>query len=121
LAITDAGLVVGTITIEYSSTVPSGYLISQSLEAGIEVGEGTTVDLVVSAGPQMTASPNVIGLSQTDAQATITDTGLLIGTVTMQYSSTVPVGYVMSQNPVPGTYLPMGSVVDVLVSSGPRS
>ena len=49
-AITTAGLVVGTITQQSSSTVPSGTVISQSPSAGASVVAGSVVNLVVSTG-----------------------------------------------------------------------
>jgi serine protease len=55
-ALTGAGLVVGTVTTESSTTVPSGSVISQSPAAGTSVQSGTSVSLVVSSG-----SPGVGG------------------------------------------------------------
>ncbi len=49
-AATDAGLTIGNITYEHSDTVPSGQLISQSLDAGSSVDSGSTIDLVISLG-----------------------------------------------------------------------
>ena len=51
-AISQAGLTTGTVTQQYSDTVPEGDVISQSPEAGTEVECGSTVDLVVSQGPE---------------------------------------------------------------------
>lgn len=47
-----AGLVLGTVTDDYSDTVPSGSVISQSVSAGSAVASGASVDLVVSKGPR---------------------------------------------------------------------
>jgi len=49
-AITGAGLVVGTVTRQSSSTVASGEVISESPAAGTNVTSGSTVNLVVSNG-----------------------------------------------------------------------
>ena len=49
-AITNAGLVVGTITQQSSSTVAAGNVISQSPSAGTSVGAKSSVNLVVSTG-----------------------------------------------------------------------
>jgi len=48
--ITGAGLTVGTETNQFSDTVPSGSVISESPDAGIAVNGGTAVSLVVSSG-----------------------------------------------------------------------
>jgi serine protease len=55
-ALTGAGFVLGTVTTESSTTVPSGNVISQSPAAGTSVPSGTSVSLVVSSG-----SPGVGG------------------------------------------------------------
>ena len=49
-AITAATLTVGTVTTEYSATVPAGDVISQNPAGGASVAPGTSVDLVVSLG-----------------------------------------------------------------------
>jgi hypothetical protein len=58
-AITGARLVVGTVTTQASSTVPSGDVISESPSAGTSVNSGSAVNLVVSTGPRrvLPASP----------------------------------------------------------------
>ncbi len=62
--------------------------------------------------------PNVVGMAQADAYSTIISAGLTVGTVTNAYSSTVPAGDVISQNPSGGTLVDMNSTVDLVVSSG---
>lgn len=49
-ALTGAGLAVGSVSTEASSTVASGNVISQTPAAGATVPPGTTVSLVVSSG-----------------------------------------------------------------------
>lgn len=52
------GIRVGKITYEYSDTVASGLVISQSLTSGVTVQSGMTkIDLVVSLGPQFPILP----------------------------------------------------------------
>ena len=51
-AIKSAGLSVGTVTQEYSDSVDSGYVISQSPVSGKYADEGDSVDLVISKGAQ---------------------------------------------------------------------
>jgi hypothetical protein len=77
------------------------------------------VDLLVSLGPiEMVDVPDVVGLSQADAEAAIVAAGLNVGAVTTANSETVPAGDVISQDPVAGTAVPSGSAVDLVVSSG---
>jgi len=119
-AITDANLTVGTVDYQYSDTVAAGLVISQSPAGGTEVPQGSAVDLVVSLGPSSIV-PDVVGMTEPNAAAAITDANLTVGTVTYQYSDTVPAGLVISQSPAGGTEVPQGSAVDLVVSSGPSS
>jgi len=64
------------------------------------------------------AVPNVVGQDQTAAATPLAGVGLVLGTVTSASSSTVASGSVISQNPVAGTQVTVGSAVKLLVSSG---
>src|SRR5204862_1233670 len=69
-AITGAGLTVGTVTQQSSSTVAAGSVISESPTAGTRVAIGSAVSLVVSSGappPAQVAVPNVVGQAQAAA------------------------------------------------------
>jgi len=63
--------------------------------------------------------PNVVGLTQGNASASLSAAGLAPGAVTTASSSTVPSGSVISQNPAAGTQVATGSAVALVVSSGP--
>jgi len=117
-AITNAGLVVGTVTTASNASVPAGEVIDQSPAADIDVAVGSTVDLVVSSGPALVSVPGVVGLSQANAEAAITNAGLSVGTVTTASSTTVPAGDVISQTPGAGIEVTEGSSVDLVVSTG---
>ncbi|HXI29238.1 MAG TPA: PASTA domain-containing protein, partial [Vicinamibacterales bacterium] len=118
-AIVNANLVLGTVTTQSSTTVPSGSVISQNPTSGTQVATGSAVNLVVSSGPPQVAVPNVVGLTQAAATTAITNANLIVGTVTTQSSTTVPSGSVISQNPTSGTQAVVGSAVNLVVSSGP--
>ena len=47
-----AGLSVGNVTTEHSSSVAEGKVIRQSVGSGTTVDQGTRVDLVISSGPE---------------------------------------------------------------------
>ena len=120
-AIVGAGLVVGNVTTANNNTVSIGDVISQNPGAGIDVAPGSTVDIEVSLGPATTtvSVPDVVGLTQANAEAAIVGAGLVVGAVTTANSNTVPVGDVISQNPVVGTGVAPGSTVNIEVSLGP--
>jgi beta-lactam-binding protein with PASTA domain len=116
-AITDANLTLGIIDYEYSDTAPVGVVMSQTPSPGTPVPIGTGVNLVVSSGPPTV--PNVVGLSLAEADSTITAVdNLSVGAVSYEFSNTVEAGFVISQDPVGGTVVPMGSSVDLVVSLG---
>ncbi len=117
-AITGAGLTVGAITQAYSGTVPSGSVISQTPVAGGSVAPGTAVALTVSQGPQSVTVPNVVGQPQATASTLIVGANLVVGTISQQYSATVPTGTVISQTPTGGSSADSGSAVLLTVSKG---
>jgi beta-lactam-binding protein with PASTA domain len=73
-----------------------------------------------SPGIDLSNVPSVVGQSQTSAVELIESAHLITGTVKSAYSSGVPQGHVINQIPEPGTAVPEGSAVNLLVSSGPR-
>ena len=122
-AIKSAGLSVGTVTYEYSDSVAQGIVISQSVDGGKKVSAGTTVDLVISNGPEPAAKvnvPPVTGTSESNARQLIQNAGLSVGTVTYQHSSSVAAGYVISCSPGVGSSVDEGTSVSMVVSTGPE-
>jgi serine/threonine-protein kinase len=76
-------------------------------------------------GPQLLGSssdqvpvPTVVGMTQQQAEQTIRDAGLTVGTVTPQASDTIEKGRVISQDPSDTTSVDPQSTVDFTVSSG---
>jgi beta-lactam-binding protein with PASTA domain len=120
-ALNNAGLTVGSITRQASTTVPAGTVIRQNPAAGASVAPGSAVDLVVSSGPAPVVVPSVVGLAQSGAATALNNAGLTVGSITQQTNSTVPAGTVISQNPTAGASVAPGSAVDLVVSSGPAS
>ena len=117
-AITNAGLIVGTVTTASSNTVAAGAVISQNPGGGASVTAGSNVNFVVSSGVAAATVPNVVGLTQAAASTAITGAGLSVGTVTTASSTTVAAGKVISQNPGGGASVAQGSAVNFVVSSG---
>src|SRR4051794_40246396 len=63
-------------------------------------------------------TPNVVGQSLGDAEATLAGKGLAVGKIVQQYDTKVPRGDVISQNPPPDILLRKGQSVDLVVSLG---
>lgn len=69
--------------------------------------------------PAVVLVPNVVNQTQSAAQSAITSAGLVVGTISYAYSSTVASGRVISQNPAGGSTAVVGSTVDLTISQGP--
>jgi beta-lactam-binding protein with PASTA domain len=119
-AITAAKLKVGAITQQTSNTVASDKRINQDPASGSSVAEGSTVNLVISSGPQMVAVLKVEGLTQAAATTAITKEKLTVGTITQQPSNTVATGDVIGQDPTSGRSVAEGFPVNLVISSGPQ-
>jgi len=63
--------------------------------------------------------PDIVGLSQADAEAAIVGGGFVVGAVTEGYSDTIPIGSVISQDPIGGEEAEGGSAVSLTISLGP--
>jgi serine/threonine-protein kinase len=63
--------------------------------------------------------PNVAGSTQAAATTAIIEAKLKVGTITQQASKTTVTGTVISQDPLGGSSLTVGSPVNLLISSGP--
>ncbi len=118
-AITGVGLVAAK-TEAADDTVPAGSVVSQDPAPGTEVADGSTVNIVVSTGPDAPATvpvPDVTGKSAADAQAELEAAGFTV-TTEEQASETVAAGLVVETNPSAGTEVAAGTGVKMIVSSG---
>ena len=105
-------------SLQPSSTVPSGLVISQSPSAGARVAKESRVAIVVSGGPASAPVTDVEGLSASAALAKLRKAGFKPRS-SSETSSTVAAGKVIGTDPPAGTEKQLGSPVVVLVSSGP--
>ncbi len=117
-AVTGANLAVGAVAEEFSESVPSGSVVSQQTPVGERLRTGSPVDFTVSKGRQPIEVPPVANRAQEDAEAAVTDAGLVVGAVTRQRHDTVPAGSVIRSEPADGTLF-RGEAVDLVVSDGP--
>jgi streptogramin lyase len=102
----------------------TGYFTGQAIlnDTTLNGSVAQTINLSGAAGQggqaATVAIPNVVGQTQAAATTAITGTGLALGTVSTASSSTVPTGSVISESPVAGTQVNVGSAVNLLVSTG---
>jgi serine/threonine-protein kinase len=107
-----------SITEAFNEQVPSGYVVSQTPEAGSTVKEQRTINLVVSKGSEITVVPDLRGLSRRDAELQLKNAGLKLGRVDEQYAADVPPNTVIGQNPRPPANVNKNTPIDIIVSKG---
>ena len=120
-------LAVGTVTAENSEDVQRDYVIRWSvpgqgvLPVGTEVVSGTTVDLVVSAGPAQRPVPDITNVAYDQAVAMLADPTVRLNAqrVDDEFSRDIPAGNVIRTDPPVGTAVDRDSTVVIVVSKGP--
>jgi beta-lactam-binding protein with PASTA domain len=115
-AIEDAGLVAAEQA--EPSSEEAGTVLDQEPAPGSAVDCGSAVTLLVSSGPEQCAVPDVVGMTQADAEAAIGAADLTVGSATPTADSS-PAGTVLGTVPASGSEVECGSAVTLLVSSGP--
>ncbi len=108
------GLAEGTLKQEYSD-YPNGVVIRQSISPGINVDEGTTIDYVISIGPEKLAIPNYVGINIEEVKTDLIVKDLILGNVVYEISSQHPENAVISQSIQAGTEVSRKSVIDFTV------
>jgi eukaryotic-like serine/threonine-protein kinase len=99
-----------------SDSVEEGLVIHSEPSAGETATNGSTVTLVVSAGPKLAKVPVLVGTQRSVAVQQIRGRGLE-PSISEEESST-PAGEVISQSPDAGSEVEAGSTVAIAVSSG---
>jgi serine/threonine-protein kinase len=112
---TAAGLAVGGIDSVPADT-DRGVVVSTRPPEGTLRPPGARVDLVVSRGPAAVRIPEVAGLTEVVARERIEAAGLRIGLVSVRRDGRGRPGTVLSQRPNPGSFLPKGGRVDLVVN-----
>lgn len=119
-ALTSNNLKVGNVSQAYHPSGAKGTVIETGVAAGQLVKPGTSIDLVLSKGPEPIKVPNVVNQAQAVATQAIKNAGLSVE-VTTANSKDVEKGAVISQDPAPGKELIAGDSVQIKVSEGPKS
>ena len=117
--IAKAGLSVGMVAEQYHGTVPLGMVIAQNPMPGVSITSGAKVNLIISKGLEPVLVPDVVGWSLPRAMDLIATAGL-ISTVVKEHNDTVPADTVITQSPTAGSMVVPGSIVQVVVSQGPK-
>ena len=98
------------------SDAPEGTVFDQNPDAGAKVDEGSTVQVLVSGGPETTPVPNAVGLPEAEARDRLVSAGFQVRT--REVFSDKPEGTVVAQEPAAGAEGDEGGVVTINVSKG---
>jgi serine/threonine-protein kinase len=117
-AIEAANLVVGDVTPRITENdAEVGTVLESTPASGAEVDEGTEIDLVVGAAPDTLAVPNIVGLSEDRARASLEDAGF--GNVSSsEVESLQEEGSVVAVDPAEGTQVSPSQTIALQISTG---
>jgi serine/threonine-protein kinase len=119
------GLVLKQADPVFDESVPAGTVISwmvpeqPGLKAGDTVTPGTTVSVVLSAGPQPRVVPNLVGMTIEQATATLAEEGLVLAQLAPEFNDKTAAGLIGRQDLATGTSVDRGAVISIAVSKGP--
>jgi len=106
----------GKVSYTYSDTIDEGKVCDQYPKPETVIGENTTVDLVVSKGPnkKITVVPNLINKNLDEAQQLLKDANLRLGNITKINTLDKSLdGIVTAQSIKSGKKVPENTAVDV--------
>ena len=101
------------------SGVAEGIAIAQRPAAGARVLDGSTVRVMLSAGPPPVPVPDVVGQSAESAESMLTNAGLRYGVTVVAAPGKSP-NMVVRQSPAAPANPPRGSTVALSISETPR-
>lgn len=101
---------------EFTGRARVGTVLSQSPQPGERVRPGTTVDLLVEA--EGVVVPDLIGMNPREAQSRLSESRLSVGNRSTTRSTRYPPDTVVDQSPPPGSRVPPGSAVGLVISIG---
>lgn len=110
-------------TESYDADVAKGNIISQAPEGGTKAPSGSAVTIRISQGAEDTKIrvPNLIGVSEMDAMAALTEAGLTVGSISEVVNEDAALtGLVCYQSYSVGSYVESGTAVDLRISLGPK-
>ena len=114
-ALESVGLRAGEVSERESTDEEPGTVLEQDPAAGAEVDRDTPVDLVVAAEPPGVAVPDVVGMTEDEAQAALEDAGFEVRVRDQEVTDPAEDDVVQDQAPDPGEERPAGSTIRIAV------
>jgi beta-lactam-binding protein with PASTA domain/predicted Ser/Thr protein kinase len=120
--LTDAGFIVGSVTIEQTDQFGEGTVMSQNPIEGTQANAGDTVDIVVAGPPDGVSVPGfLIGQTEQAAIEVLEGEPYNFTVLTERISSSsIAAGTVIDISPAANTLVPRGGEVTITVSDGPE-
>lgn len=114
----DAGFDNVSVRKYYDEVYLKDQVIGTEPPEGVQTSRAVTVEIKMSNGPRPTHAdvPNIIGEMLSSARIQIEDNGLTVGQIEFRSSATAQPGSVISQSSPPGTSIPLGSSIDLVVA-----
>lgn len=103
---------------KYDSNLPFGYVVDQNPLASHKVKEGRRVYVTLSIGEREVQVPDLVGLSETNADERLKSFGLRIGDREYEYVANEPADIVIAQSVEPRKMVKTGAAIDIKVSLG---
>jgi serine/threonine-protein kinase len=112
------GLRVQVVERVATSDQPVDTILSQSPGSETLVPLNTVIEVRVVAGNGFVVVPDIRGMSEAEAIAALAAAKLVRGASHTEYSTTVPAGSVVQQNPRPGVQVSSRTAIDIVLSLG---
>jgi len=121
VAFGNVGLLVGEVTRVYHSQISPGQVIQQEPSSGKQIPQGTSVNLIISKGPEpvWVKVPSLTGLDLSRAKSLLESYKLVIGVVQPEESTRYIKDTILRQDPGADSEVLQDSVVNLVISSGP--
>ena len=116
--LSDSGFVTQRGEQRYDNTVPAGTVLAQTPSPNTVLARGGRVLVDLSRGQRTVEVPTITGLTQAQAEATLTNSGLDLGDV-VTMDSPSPRGTVLNSFPAAGVRVPAASAINITISAGP--
>lgn len=117
-ALTAKGFVIGDVTPQASADVDKDDVIETDPPGDTQVDEGSTVNIVVSSGPETQTMPDVRGLPFNNAKAALEAAPYNFKVVRKNVDNAAAKDEVINTTPTPNSDVQVGAEVTVFVSRG---
>ncbi|MCR5829801.1 MAG: Stk1 family PASTA domain-containing Ser/Thr kinase [Lachnospiraceae bacterium] len=109
-----------TILEEYSEEVPEGDVVRTEPEAGSFVSKDTEIMVYISLGPEVTtvSVPSILGMTKKEAKQALSDSFLILGNASEDYSDAYGKGLICGQSIAAGEVVGKNTVINYTVSQG---